>query len=377
MPDLSLPVLLVDDYASMRRTVRSMLQHIGFTSIAEDDGSGALPLIQDQSFGLIISDLMMKPVNGLELLRKVRGHPRTSATLFVMITGAAHQDLVLAARDLKVDEYLVKPFDANTLKRKLFALLERAGGAPAQKSPAPRAEVSAGDSEKENAEVAVIKRAIEALYASLDARLRAGESVPHDDLVSLIRVYIDRAVAQGVEPHYRQQIEAMLANLPAAKPSEDSGLSGRLHRIGEPARGAMPILDRRRDSGTRPDERRSGQESRRYKRFIQPALDVTIDERKYRTRDWSIGGLTIWGYFGDLRPGRQIEITLQVEGRGEEARVFSDHTVVVRTEAGAGSLALRFISPFSATFKVLEYLTRRREAPVEATRAPAAAPSSA
>src|SRR5581483_10607697 len=98
MPDLSMSVLLVDDYASMRRTIRSMLNQIGFTRITEDDGKGALSLIEEHEFGLIISDLMMTPVTGLDLLRAVRSDERTARTLFVMVTGAAHQDLVVAAK---------------------------------------------------------------------------------------------------------------------------------------------------------------------------------------------------------------------------------------------------------------------------------------
>jgi two-component system, chemotaxis family, chemotaxis protein CheY len=376
--DLSLPVLLVDDYASMRRTIRSMLQHIGFTTITEDDGSGALSLIQDLDFGLIVSDLMMTPVSGLEILRKVRGHPRTQATLFVMVTGAAHQDMVLAARGLKVDDYVVKPFDTNTLKRKLFALMERGGVAltpAAETATQPPVPAAAAPANKENAGLAALKRAIEKLYALLDARLRAGDSQPHDDLVSLIRVYIDRAVAQGVEPHYRQQLDAMLANLPTAKPGTGGGLGGHLYRVEKPALRATAIPDRRQNKGALPDERRSGREARRYKRFSDPALHVTIGERSYRTVDWSIGGLAIGGYSGALQPDKQIKVTLRVEGDEEEKKTFADRAVVMRNNPGAGILALRFTSHSSATLKVLEYLTRRQETPVEATRAPAAAPS--
>lgn len=378
MLDLSLPVLLVDDYASMRRTIRSMLQHIGFTTITEDDGSGALSLIQDLDFGLIVSDLMMTPVSGLEILRKVRGHPRTQATLFVMVTGAAHQDMVLAARGLKVDDYVVKPFDTNTLKRKLFALMERGGVAltpAAETATQPPVLAAAAPANKENAGLAALKRAIEKLYALLDARLRAGDSQPHDDLVSLIRVYIDRAVAQGVEPHYRQQLDAMLANLPTAKPGTGGGLGGHLYRVEKPALRATAIPDRRQNKGALPDERRSGREARRYKRFSDPALHVTIGERSYRTVDWSIGGLAIGGYSGALQPDKQIKVTLRVEGDEEEKKTFADRAVVMRNNPGAGILALRFTSHSSATLKVLEYLTRRQETPVEATRAPAAAPS--
>jgi CheY-like chemotaxis protein len=323
---------------------------------------------------------MMTPVSGLEILRQVRGHPRTAGTLFVMVTGAAHQDMVLAARGLKVDDYVVKPFDTNTLKRKLFALMERAGPALASAAVTavqPPEPVAAAAADHENAELAALKRAIDALYALLDSRLRAGDSQPHDDLVSLIRVYIDRAVAQGVEPHYRQQLDAMLANLPAARPPTGGGLGGHLYRVEKPALRATAIPDRRQNKAALPDERRSGREARRYKRFSDPALHVTIGERSYRTVDWSIGGLAIGGYSGALQPDKQIKLTLRVEGDEEEKKTFSDRAVVMRNNPGAGILALRFVSHSSATLKVLEYLTRRQETPVEATRAPAAAPSSA
>jgi two-component system chemotaxis response regulator CheY len=383
VPDLTIPVLLVDDYASMRRTIRSMLQHIGFANITEDDGSGALALVQDQDYGLIISDLMMTPVSGLDILRKIRSDPRTSSTLFIMVTGAAHQDVVLAARGLKVDDYLVKPFDTNTLKRKLFALVERVGPvlAPAAGTPshlpAPVAAAAPAAPDRENAELAGLKRAIDALYALLDGRLRAGDSLPNDDLVSLIRAYIDRAVAQGVEPHYRQQLDAMLANLPAPKLPANPGLGSHLYRVEKPALRATAIPDRRQSSGALANERRSGREARRYKRFSTPALHVTIGERSYRTSDWSIGGLAVCGYSGALQPDKQIKISLRVEGDEEERKSFSDRVVVMRSNPAAGTLALRFTSHSSATLKVLEYLTRRQETPVEAPRAPAAAPSGA
>jgi hypothetical protein len=85
--------------------------------------------------------------------------------------------------------------------------------------------------------------------------------------------------------------------------------------------------------------------------------------------------LAIGGYSGALQPDKQIKVTLRVEGDEEEKKTFADRAVVMRNNPGAGILALRFTSHSSATLKVLEYLTRRQETPVEATRAPAAAPS--
>lgn len=371
MPDLSVPVLLVDDYASMRRTIRAMLNQIGFTSITEDDGKGALSLIEEQEFGLIISDLMMSPVSGLDLLRAVRTDWRTERTLFVMVTGAAHQDLVIAAKGLKVDGYVVKPFDTNTLRRKLFALLERGTtAAPAVLAEPQPAEPAAERAQGEEGELAALRRAIDALYALLDTRLRAGDGSPHDDLIGLIRSYIERAVALGIEPEYRQQLEAMLAHLPAAK-SPLQAWPGVL-RDQKPLFRAQVAVDRRQSKGAAEDERRSGREARRYKRFAEPALHVTIGDRIYRTTDWSIGGLALAGYSGSLQPDKQVKITLQVEGDEEERRSFEDRVVVVRNDPGTGALALKFTSHSSATLKILEYLTRRRENPVEAARAPAA-----
>ncbi len=376
MADLSLPVLLVDDYASMRRTIRSMLNQIGFTSIIEDDGSGALSLIHEKDFGLIISDLMMTPVSGLDLLRAVRSDWRTSQTLFVMVTGAAHQDLVVAAKGLKVDGYVVKPFDTNTLRRKLFALLERGSTAPAAVAAGAPSQPPAPAEEKpqsEDSELAALRRAIDALYALLDTRLRAGDGSPNDDLIGLIRSYIERAVALGIESDYRQQLEAMLAQLPAAK-SPLQAWPGVL-RDRQPLFRTQVVADRRQAKNDAGDERRSSSERRRYKRFAEPALHVTIGDNTYRTKDWSIGGFALAGYSGPLQPDKQIKITLQVEGDDEERRSFEDRVVVVRNDPGTGSLAVKFTSHSSATLKVLEYLTRRRENTVEAARA--AAPSGA
>ena len=76
MLDARTPVLILDGYASTRSILRGMLQHVGLRNINEDDGPKALELLSQQGFGLVISDLVLTPISGLELLRRVLNDPR-------------------------------------------------------------------------------------------------------------------------------------------------------------------------------------------------------------------------------------------------------------------------------------------------------------
>ena len=117
-------VLVVDDYGTMRRIMRNLLGQIGFTHIEEAaDGTGALELLSERSFDLVISDWNMEPMSGLELLKAVREDVRFRHLPFIMITAANTADNVVAAKRAGVSNYVVKPFTADTLKRKNDAVL--------------------------------------------------------------------------------------------------------------------------------------------------------------------------------------------------------------------------------------------------------------
>lgn len=118
--DLSMPVLIVDDYNTMVRIIRNLLKQIGFHDIDDaSNGTDAYELMEDRQYGLIISDWNMVPMTGYELLIKVRENPWISQTPFIMVTAEAKTEHVIAAKRAGVNNYIVKPFNAQTLKGKI------------------------------------------------------------------------------------------------------------------------------------------------------------------------------------------------------------------------------------------------------------------
>jgi two-component system, chemotaxis family, chemotaxis protein CheY len=125
---LGMNVLVVDDFSSMRRIVRGLLQQIGITKIAEaGDGCTALGKLRDETFDLVISDWSMDPMNGLQLLKEVRADNKLAKLPFIMVTAETKAENVAAAREAGVSNYIVKPFNAATLKQKIEAVVGALG----------------------------------------------------------------------------------------------------------------------------------------------------------------------------------------------------------------------------------------------------------
>src|SRR5436190_23661765 len=121
--DMSMPVLVVDDYNTMIRIIRNLLKQLGFENIDDaSDGSAALGKMRGKKYGLIISDWNMEPMTGFDLLKEVRGDPNLAMTPFIMITAASKTENVIAAKKAGVNNYIVKPFNAATLKTKIEAV---------------------------------------------------------------------------------------------------------------------------------------------------------------------------------------------------------------------------------------------------------------
>ncbi len=121
--DHSMPVLIVDDYKTMIRIIRNLLKQLGFANVDEaGDGSAALNMMREKDYGLVISDWNMEPMTGYELLREVRADDRLSRTPFIMVTAESKTDNVVAAKKAGVNNYIVKPFNAATLKAKIDAI---------------------------------------------------------------------------------------------------------------------------------------------------------------------------------------------------------------------------------------------------------------
>ncbi len=122
--DTTMDVLIVDDYATMLRIVRSLLKQIGFTNVDEaTDGAQALQKMRLKKYGLVISDWNMEPMTGIELLREVRQDADLKATPFIMVTAESKTENVVEAKKAGVSNYIVKPFNSETLKGKIASVL--------------------------------------------------------------------------------------------------------------------------------------------------------------------------------------------------------------------------------------------------------------
>ena len=122
--DKSMNVLVVDDYKSMVRIVRGMLNQLGFVNVDDaPDGAAAMALLKEKTYGLVLSDWNMQPVTGLELLKQVRAEEKTRGTPFVMVTAEAKVENVIAARQAGVNNYVIKPFTLAVLKQKLTSVI--------------------------------------------------------------------------------------------------------------------------------------------------------------------------------------------------------------------------------------------------------------
>ena len=121
--DPKMPVLVVDDYSTMVRIIRNLLRQLGFEDIDDaSDGSIALEKMNSKRYGLVISDWNMEPMTGYDLLRRVRATPEIDGTPFIMVTAESKTENVIAAKKAGVNNYIVKPFNAQTLKAKIEAV---------------------------------------------------------------------------------------------------------------------------------------------------------------------------------------------------------------------------------------------------------------
>ena len=121
--DHSIPILVVDDYRTMVRIIRNLLNQLGFSEVDEAvDGAEALQKLKQRNYGLIISDWNMEPMSGYELLRQVRDDGQLTRTPFIMVTAESKTESVIAAKQAGVNNYIVKPFNAATLKSKIDAV---------------------------------------------------------------------------------------------------------------------------------------------------------------------------------------------------------------------------------------------------------------
>jgi two-component system chemotaxis response regulator CheY len=122
--DKNMPILVVDDFSSMRKIIRGLLKQLGFENIDEAaDGTAAFEKMKEKKFSLVISDWNMEPMTGFELLKRVRADDTLKNTPFILVTAESKTENVIAAKQAGVNNYIVKPFTAETLKGKLTSVI--------------------------------------------------------------------------------------------------------------------------------------------------------------------------------------------------------------------------------------------------------------
>ena len=123
--DKNMNVLIVDDYNTMLRIIKNLLKQLGFNNVDEaSDGQEAFDKVKQKQYGLIISDWNMEPMTGLDFLKAVRtSEAAFKNTPFIMVTAESKTENVVLAKQAGVNNYIVKPFNAETLKTKMAAVL--------------------------------------------------------------------------------------------------------------------------------------------------------------------------------------------------------------------------------------------------------------
>ena len=125
--DMNMPILIVDDYKTMLRIIRNLLRQLDFNNVDEaTDGAQALAMLRSGNYGLVISDWNMQPMTGLQLLQEVRADAKLRNLPFIMVTAESKTENVIAAKQAGVSNYIVKPFNAETLRDKIEKVLAHA-----------------------------------------------------------------------------------------------------------------------------------------------------------------------------------------------------------------------------------------------------------
>ena len=122
-------ILIVDDFSTMRRIIKNLLNDLGFMNIVEaDDGNTALPVLKKGGIDFLVTDWNMPGMTGIELLKQVRADDKLNSLPVLMVTAEQKREQIVEAAEAGVNGYIVKPFTAQTLKEKMSKIFDRVGG---------------------------------------------------------------------------------------------------------------------------------------------------------------------------------------------------------------------------------------------------------
>lgn len=123
-------ILIVDDFSTMRRIIKNLLNDLGYINTAEaEDGNSALTALAQSQFDFVVTDWNMPGMTGIELLRAIRADDRFKTLPVLMVTAEAKREQIIEAAQAGVNGYIIKPFTAQTLEEKLGKIFERLGAA--------------------------------------------------------------------------------------------------------------------------------------------------------------------------------------------------------------------------------------------------------
>ncbi|MFQ5451026.1 MAG: response regulator [Nitrospinaceae bacterium] len=118
-------VLVVDDSSVMRQIIKKTLKELGFADIQDaEDGAQGLKKLGELSVDLVVSDWNMPKMTGIEFLKAVRADDKLKSTAFLMVTSEADKEKIMEAVQAGVNQYIVKPFNANQLEEKIQAIFK-------------------------------------------------------------------------------------------------------------------------------------------------------------------------------------------------------------------------------------------------------------
>ncbi len=121
-------ILIVDDSSTMRRIIGNVVMQLGFAKEDFDeaeDGLKAWKILSENQYDIILTDWNMPNMNGLDLVKKVRSEGNHQKTPIIMITTEGGKGEVITALKAGVNNYIVKPFNADILKEKLDGVLKK------------------------------------------------------------------------------------------------------------------------------------------------------------------------------------------------------------------------------------------------------------